>query len=258
MASTVFMADNLVPQSSISATTGTVNSQFPLENIQVDATTTVARVQTSGDTVVLDIQLAEDTSIDTIAVVGSNLDGLGYSACVARHSLTSDFSTATDITVDLSQEFSFGYAFFTAATARNVQLTFTNTGSFAEISKVYIGTRQTINASYSRDDFVRAIIRNDEILENQIGNRFVNVLNSRDEINGTYPLMEQSVFLEIESLFVNNGSYKPVWVMLDQENNLFSNGEFKLSMYSYLNNMFSHNLVGGNFYDVTIQLLEVV
>lgn len=258
MAKSIFMSNNLVPSASISATTGTTNAQFPLTNIQTDATTNTARVTVDAGTVVLDIQLAEDTNIDTIAVVGSNLDGLGYSTLVARTSLTSDFSTATDIDIALSQEFNFGYAFYTSRLARNVQLTFTSTGSFAEISKIYIGTRTEIDATYSRENFTREISRNDEISENTIGNRFVNILNSRDIITGTYPLLESTNFLIIENLFITHGSYEPIWVMLDQENNLFTNGEFKLSMYSYFNNMFSHDLVGGGYFNVDIDLIEVV
>ena len=258
MAKTVFMSNNLITDSTINVTTGTANAQFPLTNIQTDATTNVARVTTSANTVVLNVQLAQDTTIDTIAVVGSNLDGLGYSALTIKTSLTSDFSTATAQTINLSPEFNFGYGFITSALTRNVEFTFTNTGSFAEISKIFIGVRTEITSTYSRQSFDREIQRNDEISENLIGNRFVNVLNARDNISGTYPLLESANFLIIESLFIRHGSYLPIWVMLDQENQLFTNGEFKLSMYSYFNNMFSHDLVGGGYFNVDIDLLEVV
>ena len=258
MAKTIFLSDNQVPGSSISATTGTTSAQFPLTNINTDATTNVARVTEVGNEVVIVVQMPQDLSIDTIAVVGSNLDGLGYTSCVARHSLTTDFSTATDITVDLSQEFAFGYAFFTSAIARNVQFTFQNTGSFVEISKIYIGARTEISATYSRESFNREIARNDEITENIIGNRFVNILNARDIITGVYPLLESPNFLTIESLFIKHGAYLPIWVMLDQENDLFTNGQFKLSMYSYFNNMFAHDLIGGGYFNVDIDLIEVV
>ena len=258
MANTIFLSDNQVPDSTISATTGVTSAQFPLTNINTDATTNVARVSQVGNLVVIDIQLAQDTTIDTIAVVGSNLDGLGYTSAVARHSLTSDFSSATDITIDLNQQYAFGYAFFTSALARNVQITFENTGSFVEISKIYIGARTELAVTYSRESFQREISRNDEITENIIGNRFVNVLNARDVITGTYPLLESANFLAIEALFVKHGSYEPIWVMLDQENQIFTNGEFKLSMYSYFNNMFAHDFIGGGYFNVEIDLIEVV
>ena len=393
MAKTIFLSDNQVPGSSISATTGTTSAQFPLTNINTDATTNVARVETIagegdnidifsaiwtgnsfasntagnglirpsagitfgdlagglasrftigfndntptsqmtniegvvtklnagtgifvklddgsnsfisrvtanaaaanptiGTTFTLDaaitapssplvntidwtvtfmeaevvqlvkivVQMSQDLSIDTIAVVGSNLDGLGYTSCVARHSLTTDFSTATDITVDLNQQYAFGYAFFTSAIARNVEFTFQNTGSFVEVSKIYIGARTEISATYSRESFSREIARNDEITENIIGNRFVNILNARDIITGVYPLLESPNFLTIESLFVKHGAYLPIWVMLDQENDLFTDGQFKLSMYSYFNNMFAHDLIGGGYFNVDIDLIEVV
>ena len=258
MANTVFMSDNLIPGSTFSATTGTINAQFPLSNINTDPTTNVARVGTSANKVVLVAQLAVDTSIDTIAVVGSNLDGFGYTGLSIKTSLTTDFSSAVAIPVNLNQQYVFGYAFYTGRVARNVEFTFENTGSFVEVSKIFIGTRQTITATYSRESFAREISRNDEITENIIGNRFVNVLNARDVITGTYPLLESPNFLVIEDLFVKHGSYLPIWVMLDQENSIFSNGEFKLSMYSYFNNMFAHDFIGGGYFNVDIDLIEVV
>ena len=259
MANTVFLSNNLVPGSAISTTSGTVNSQFPLTNIQTDATTSTSRITTSATGIVtLNFQLPIDTTIDTIAVVGSNIEGFGYSNLKIRTSLTSDFSTATEIDVSLNPQYNFGYAFYSERVARNVQLEFTNTGAFVEVSKVYIGKRTTISSTYNRDDFTRELIRNDEIVENLVGNRFVNILNSRDSISGTYPLLESDNFLILESLFVKHGSYEPIWVMLDSENNLFTDGEFKMSLYCYFNNMFSHDLVGGGYFNVQVQLLEAV
>ena len=239
----------------------TINASSTLPNaslaLSVAWTTTFAEVSLING-VRVNIEFQIDTDIDTVAVVGSNLDGLGYSSLNIKTSLTNDFSSAVAIPVALNSAENFGYEFYTSRLARHVQLEFLNTSSIVEISKVFIGTRITLPVTYSLQGFVKEVRRNDEITENAIGNRFVNILNARTYYTGLFPLMERDNFLILENIFLTHGSYKPLWVMLDQENNIFTNGEFKMSTYAYINNIFSHDLVGGGYYNVTLELLETV
>ena len=213
---------------------------------------------TFANVVRLNFQLQTDTDIDTIAVVGSNLDGFGYSSVNLRTSLTSDFGSSEAIAVDINAQENFGYSFYTERLARYVQLEFLNTAALVEVSKVFIGKRITLSSTYSLEGFTKETRRNDEISENIVGNRFVNILNARTYYSGLFPLMEKDNFLILENLFLTHGSYEPIWVMLDQENKIFDNGEFKMSTYTYINNIFSHDLVGGGYFNVTLELLEVV
>ena len=265
MANTIIMSNNLAVTSDITVSLGAENSQFPVSNIKTDFTTNVSRIGAgivSGtpdmNSVRIVFQLQEDTPIDTIAVVGSNLDGFGYSNVTVRTSLTTDFGSSTAIPVNLSPEENFGYAFYTETLARYVQLEFLNTAAFVEVSKVFIGKRITLSSTYSIEGFAKEIRRNDQISENTVGNRFVNILNARTYYTGLFPLLERDNFLILENIFLKHGSYEPIWIMLDQENKIFTNGEFKMSIYAYINNSFSHDLVGGGYFNLNLELLETV
>ena len=259
MASIKFLSENEVLTSSISVTTGVESAQFPLDNIKNNFTTKQARVTTIGGTCVLVFQLQTDEVIDTVAVVPDSITGFGYTAASVKTSLTADFTQATPVSIDIDVSLDFGIVTLTdTAPARFVEITFAGAAGFAEISKVFIGSAVNLDTSFSRESFSRTVNRNDVVTENPFGNRFVDIRNSRISMQGTLPLITAEQLLIIEDLFARHNGYLPIWVIVDENNDFLNDGKFRLSLYSYFNNIFTHGVVGGGFFNIQLDFVEAI
>ena len=259
MASLNFLSENLVTNGStaLSIITGTENAQFPLSNILKTFTTKVFR--SVGNTVEILIDLQQTKTITTVAVVGHALDGLGYTTAELRGSATTDFSSSVVQTIDLSAENNFGYKFFTGVAARYWKLTLTNTGSFCELSNIFLGTREELTQnSFSIRSFRFVTSDNSDIEENDFGQKFIDVKNRIKEMRGTIEAVNTAEFDILDALTARHGESIPLWIIPDPNNTIRSDGEFRFSMYCYFERIRGWQGAGASLFNQNFRFRQVV
>jgi len=252
-----FLSENLTNEATLSITTGAENSQFPLSNLQQESTT--KKFRSTGNTVVIEVDLGQTREIDTFAIVGHAVDGLGITALSIKTSVTNDFSGSTAIPITLSTEFNMGYEFITQVEHRYVELTVTGTGSYCELSNFFIGKRTNLPLnSFSISSFR---YRNDDRSETQFndyGQQFSNILNYRKRLVGTIEYCTKSEVETLDELFLAHGRHDPLWVIIDPDSDAMNNGNYKLTMYGYMEKMPSFNAVGGQLFNTSMELNQVI
>ena len=252
-----FLSENLVNESTLSITTGVANSQFPLDNIKQESTT--KKFRSTGNTVVIEVDLGQTREIDTIAIVGHAVDGLGVTALSVKTSVTSDFSGSTPIPITLTQEFNMGWEFITSVNHRYVELTFTGTGSFCEVSNIFIGKR--INLPLNSFSIASFRYRQDDRSEtrfNDYGQQFSNILNFQKRLVGTIEYCTKAETETLDEMFLEHGRHEPLWVILDPDSDAMNNGAYKLTVYGYMEKMPSFNAVGGQLFNTSMEVNQVI
>jgi len=252
-----FLSENLVDDATLSITTGTANAQFPLSNLQNESTT--KKFRSTGNTVVVVVDMGQTRTINTIAVAGHAVDGLGITAMSAKTSVTLDFSGSTPIPITLTQEFNMGYEFTTEVSHRYVELTFTGNGSYCEVSNIFIGDR--INLALNSFSIASFRYRQDDRSEtrfNDYGQQFSNVLNFQKRLVGTIEYCTKSEVDTLDDMFLAHGRYKPLWVIIDPDSSAMTDGKYKLSSYCYMEKMPSFNAVGGQLFNTSMELNQVI
>ncbi len=252
-----FLSDNLVDAASLSITTGSENAQFPLSNLQNDTTT--RKFRSTGDTVVIELDLLQLAQIDAIAVVGDATSTLQITDMVVKTSVTTDFSGSPANNVPLSSEFNIGWLYITEVTHRFVEITLTGNGTFAEISNIFIGARLNLpQNSYAIDSFRYRHDDGSKIRRNEFGQKFIDVFPFRKRIVGTIRFCNKSEQNDLDDMFLTHGRNSPFWVIVDPDSEAMIDGQFKLAMYGYMNKMPSWNAVGGQLYNAGIEMDQVV
>ena len=125
-----FLSDNYTDNANLSITTGAENTQFPLGNLQSDSPS--YKFRSTGNTVVVEMDLSTTRAIDTIALVGDPTGSFGVTAVSVKTSVTTDFSLSTPIPISISSEHNLGIEFITEVSHRFVEITLTGTGSYCE------------------------------------------------------------------------------------------------------------------------------
>ena len=258
MSAIVFLSDNLIETAtSISLTTGTENAQFPLTNLEIDAT--VKKFRSQENSIVIEIDLGSTRPIDSVAVTGDATESFEITSMSIKTSLTTDFTGSTAIPVTLSSEFNIGYEFFTEVSHRFVEITLTGSGSFVEFSNLFIGkkielTQQNLSLGsfrYQRED--RTSIR-----QNKYGQKFIDRRNIVKTISGSIEFANQTEQETLDDMFLDRGESRPLWMIVDQNGAAMNDGEFKLAMYGYLERYPAWTANGGQLYSASIQVRQVV
>jgi hypothetical protein len=252
-----FLSENLVNSSNISITTGTVNSQFPLSNIKNDSTVKMFRSVENNCVLVFDLQQTRE--IDAIAIAGNAVTTLGITDASIKTSLTTDFSSATVIPLVLSAEYAFGYTPITEVEHRYVELTLTGNGSFCELSNIFIGKAINITTnSLSIGSFRYEYIDNSDISSNDYGMEFINELNVMKSLSGSIEYCDKTEQEIVDNIWLYHGRRKPLWVILDDENNSMNDGKYKLSAYCRFNKKASWAASGGRHYSIDLDFNQVI
>ena len=252
----IFLSDNKVTDGVFSMITGTENAQFPLTNITHDFTTKVFRSNETTIEIMVDLQ--SNNTIDTFALVGSSVTGLGLGAVTIYGSGSTNFTGATAIPIDLSAEYNFGFKVFTGVAFRYWKLVITNTaGSYVELSNMYLGTKsELLTNGFATSTFSYTIIDNVEITKNKYSQRFIDTYNKTAMLSGSVQHADESEFTAISDVYVQNGRARPVWFILDKDNVLANDGAFLYSGYYYLENDFTTTMSAFNLYNIEIILSE--
>lgn len=251
-----FLSDNYTDTASYTITTGSANAQFPITNLSNDTTT--KKFRSAGNTVVFYVDLGVNREIDTIAVVGDATGSLGITAMSVKTSLTTVFGGGSTV-IDLSAEHNIGYEFITAVTHRYVEITLTGTGSFAELSKIFIGKRVNLpQNSISVSSFTYGNTDRSRTRENQFGQKFIDSRNKQRFLAGSIEFATKDEFETLDDMFLFHGSQKPIWIILDPTNTAMNDSEFRASLYGYLDRLPQWSASGGQTYNTQIRVNQVV
>lgn len=260
MSTLKFGTDNAVTGATFSLLSGSSNAQFPLTNIDKVFTTKVFR--STGTSCVIEIDMQSNQVIDTIALVGNNLTGLGITAATIEFSPTTSFLGTTIHTIDLSADHNFGFKLITEETGRRyAKLTLTGT-SFCELSNIYIGSRTELtNNNIDTSSFGYSLVENYKAKSNNYGQLFIDKFNSTNILSGNLKFINLTEFEQLNNMYAETGNTIPIWVFVDSDGDLSTDfsSKFLFSGYFYLEgNELSWQTVAPKLYNTSLSFIEVV
>lgn len=248
-----FLSDNLLNNGLVSLTTGTENAQFPLENIKNDATAIKFRSQENDVVILVDLQ--QTRTIDTFAIHGDTGEELGVTSISIKTSLTTDFSTATAIPIPVSAEFLMGYEFIDEVDHRFVEITLSGSGTFCEVSNIFIGKRTTLEQNnISIGSFRYGFTDRSVVSTNTYGQRFVNKRNPLKYVGGNLEFCTKIEQEQLDEIFLRHKRSSPLWMIVDKEGMGMNSGEYKLTVYGYLQVVPQWTASGGQHYTADIRI----
>tara|TARA_Y100001936_G_C16091405_1_gene686520 strand:- start:3195 stop:3971 length:777 start_codon:yes stop_codon:yes gene_type:complete len=256
MSNLTFLSDNRVLEASLSMITGTENAQFPLENIQHDFTTKVFR--SNEDTVEILVDLKQSVAIDSFAVVGSSVTGLGFGDVSIYGSLSTNFTGSTEVSVDVSAEHNFGFKLWNAGGSfRYWKIVINNTGGdYVELSNLYLGIRTEVTNGLDLNSFKYSQVDNSKIKMNDYGQRFIDSFNKTKLLSGQIKFLNKQEFDTINNLYIQHGKSIPIWVIVDPDGVMASDGEYLFSGYFYFTKDLSYASAGPFLYNVELSFSE--
>lgn len=257
MSGITFLSDNLFDNATISLTTGTENAQFPLVNLQNDSPS--VKFRGIGNTTVILIDLLTTQDITYVAVAADPANSFLITSATFKTSVTTDFSLSTMYTVDLSNDQGIGFKTIPEVNHRYVQLTLTGTGGFTELGKVFIGEAINIpQNSLSISSFAYGYADRSIIKENRYGQKFIDLINTVKSISGDIEFCTKDEQETIDNMLLDHGQSHPLWIIVDENSEAFNEGNFKLTMYGYMENDISWSASGGQLYNTTINMKQAI
>lgn len=249
-----FLSENLLDNATFSLTTGTENAQFPLSNLSNEATAVKFRSLENDVVIVFDLQQTRD--IDTIALHGDTNATLGMTTASFKTSLTTDFSGSTPVNIPLSAEHLMGYVILdTPVTHRYVELTLSGTGSYVELSNIFIGLRTEIEQNNLSIDSFRYGYRDNSVTSNnKYDQLFIDKRNSTKFVGGALQFCTKSEHEILDELFRRHQRSKSLWMIVDREGAGMNSGEYKLTVYGYLQDVPLWTASGGQHYSCNIRV----
>lgn len=258
MASLVFLSENYVDEANLSLSVGTANAQFPLSNIK--NTTTVKKLRTVENSVKIVVDMQQTRTINSIALSGDATQSLGLTAAGVKFSLTTDFSSFTSVNIPLSGSYGMGYYLWPSDLSyRFAEITLTGTGSFCELSNVFIGKRIELfqnslaigSFSYSRKD-------NSNSMANDYGQKFINKRNQVKTLAGGIDFCNRDEHETIDDMLMYHNINLPLWMIVDKDSEAMADGNYKLSIYGFLTSQPKWSASGGQHYSTQITVEQVV
>jgi hypothetical protein len=252
-----FLSENYTDSGVFSLLSGTENAQFPLENLRNDSPG--VKFRSVGSTSVILIDLQTTRNINYLAVAADPLDSFLVSSVKIKTSTTTDFSLSTEHNIPLSVEQAIGYMAVTAVSHRYVRVELTGSGGFSEIGKIFVG--EAINLplnSFSISSFQYSVKDASAIQKNEYGQRFINNLNQIKELSGTIQYCTKAEQETLDDMLIRHGKRYPLWIILDEASEAMNSGNFKLSMYGYLDKDPQWKADGGQLYTVDIEMSQAI
>lgn len=256
MSQLTFLSENFVNDASLSVITGTEDAQFPVDNIKDIRTTKVFR--STDNTVEIQVDLLVTQAIDSFAIVGNSAEGLGFTALTIYGSASTDFSLSTPIVIDLNAENNIGFKLFDEVPFRFWKLEFTGTGSYTEVSNIFLGKKEqftensfSINSfRYSNDDISR-------VRKNSFNQPFVDRRARIKNINGRLLHMNADEYDIVNEIIVRHGTTEPIWIITDPEGCSATDAEFVFSMYALIRKIPNISSSGFGLYNASFTLEQI-
>lgn len=258
MSKLTFLSNNHVLGASFSMLVGSQNAQFPLTNIDKTFTTKVFRSNESTCTIQID--LGSSQSIDTIMLVGSNVEGLGITSATVEFSPTTVFPGTSIETIDLSQGHNVGFKYFTSGSYRYAKLVLTGT-TYCELSNLYIGARTEFDQqNLDVGSFSYQSKENFKATANKYGQQFIDKYNKTQTISGEMKYLNHVERESLDDLYAELGNTIPVWFILDSDGCLSSDtsSKYLFSGYYYLTGAMQFKSAAPGLFNTSIKLIEVV
>lgn len=251
----LFLSTNLIDNSDLSYLVGTELAQFPILNIKDQFSTKVARVEANTVEILIDTKVL--TPKDIIMLVGSSVNGIGFTAVSAYSSTTTDFSSSTEQVIPVSAEYNMAYLRFTATNNRYWKLVFTGTGSTTEISKIFLGQADTLESQgFSQDSFRYGFIDNSDIASNKYGNRFSTEYTKLKKLSGTFKVIQVNDLESIEQIASEKGLTKPLFIIIDPDSNLGINANLRFSGYVYFESIPEFSTITTSLFSVSLSFIQ--
>lgn len=251
----IFLSENLVDAANVSITTGTENGQFPLVNLKNHST--AVRFRSLENDIVILIDLQQTREIDSVAIHGDTNGTLGLTAASIKTSLTTDFSSSSVDVIPLSAENLLGYKFITPVSHRYVELTLSGSGSYAEISNIFVGER--INLLYqnlSIGSFNYGQTDKSGVVENAYGQKFIDKRNKLKTISGNIEFATIDEHEVLDDMFTRHGVSEPLWMIVDENGAAMSDGANRLTVYGYLSSRPKWSASGGRTYNTKVSITQ--
>lgn len=249
-----FCVDNLIDQSDLSLVTGTEDWQFPLSNIKNYFTTKKFRLNGSEAKILIDTNSISPK--DTIILVGSSVDGLGFTTASFRYSTTTTFAGA-QIDLAVSAKHSVAYLQFPEVVERYFELTIGGSGSYVEASSIFLGKANELNESgLSATDFKIRYVELSDLESNRYGNRFVQKYSTLQEVSGTFTYIDTDERDLLEDLIVTKGLHTPFFLILDPNNIIGDDANFRYTGLFFFASIPEINSINGKIYSVPINLVR--
>jgi hypothetical protein len=258
MSSLIFLSENYVDEANLSLTLGTANAQFPLLNIKNESTVKKFRSVENSIKVVIDMQ--QTRSLDSIAIAGDSTQTLGLTAASVKFSLTLDFSGFAAVNIPLDAQYGMGYYLWPSTMSyRYAELTLTGTGSFCELSNIFIGERiELLQNSISVGSFNYSHRDNSRISSNDYGQKFIDVRNNVKVLSGNIDYCNRTEHELLDDMLVRHQQHLPIWMIVDKDSEAMASGNYKLAIYGYLSTMPKWGASGGQHFNTDISIQQVV
>lgn len=248
-----FLSDNLLNDAIVTLDTGTENAQFPLKNIKNDATAVKFR-SLENDVVIL-VDLQQTRTIDSFAIHGDSNEEFGITSVSIKTSLTTDFSGATAIPIPVSAENLIGYEFITSVDHRFVEITLSGSGSFVEVSNIFIGARVNLEQNnLSIGSFRYGFTDRSTVNTNKYGQRFVDKRNALKFVGGKLEFCTKTEQEQLDEIFLRHKRSVPLWMIVDKEGTGMNSGKYKLTVYGYLQDVPLWTANGGQHYSADVRV----
>lgn len=249
-----FLYNNLIEGSELTASTS--NAQYPVSNILDNRRTKTYRSTSNSDSIVIDMQTSEEC--DSFALVDNWQAGFGVtSVTLEANGSDSWASPAFTQSITLDETFGVSITKFSPQTYRYWRIVVTSTLGYCELSNVFLGKSSKIttngvsyNWNYSNKDLSK-------ISENKYGQRFVDDLGTRKELNNLqFQVMDKDEIDVLLGLWDNNRTVKPFFVYLPLENDsLFNNDDRFNGLYYFKGSPSIENTTSG-YYNTTLNFIE--
>ncbi len=258
MSNLTFLSDNRVLEANLSMITGSVNAQFPLSNIQHDFTTKVFR--SNEDSVEILIDLQQSAPINSFAIVGSSVSGMGFGDISIYGSPTTNFTGSTEIEIDVNANLNFGFKLWESqGSFRYWKIVINNTGGdYVELSNLYLGVRTELTNGIDLNSFKYSQVDNSKISTNNYGQKFIDKYNKTKVLNGQIKFLNKSEFDTLNNLYIQHGKSTPIWVIVDPEGKMATDGQFLFSGMFYFEKDLQYESSGPFLYNVNLVFSEAM
>ena len=251
-----FLANNLVDTASISASS--VNSQFPVSNIQHDFRTKVYRSTSNNDSIVFDLGSIED--VDHVAICDNWQDGFGVTSVTIEANGTDSWG-APAFSTSMTLDNTFGVSIKALSSTQSYRfwrLVLTSTLGYCEISHVFIGLASSISTngvSYGWN------YRNQDLKivgVSRYGQEYIDDITTRKELNNmSFKVMNTAEIDKIFEVYDNRRTVKPFYVKVgDDTNSIISNEDRFNGLYKLVSSPTVTNPSAFGLYDVSLSVRE--
>lgn len=250
-----FYVKNLIPTSNLTASS--VNSQYPLSNINDQRRTRVYRSTSNSDNIVID--LGDRSDVDSFGIVDNWADGYGITDLALEGNNVNDWvSPPFSQSITLNEKFGVSFSEFTSVEYRFFRLVMTSTLGYCEISNIFLGQKTSftnigpsVNWSYKQVDLV-------DKSRNRYNQEFFDDRGTQKQMNGlSFEIMDKDDVDNIYEVYDIARTVKPIFLRFENGSPTVVNDEQRYSGFFRMRNEPDVTATGAGFYSVTMNFTEV-